>query len=80
MKQLNAFFGIPELRRGYNGLVDIGYPKHFRVNHSVNEFANEIQISTASKALVIRQKTFAKIPWSLEKDFPSALKRMRFQV
>lgn len=25
-----------------NGLVDIGYPKHFRVNHSVNEFANEI--------------------------------------
>ncbi len=28
--------------RGYNGLVDIGYPKHFRVNHSVNEFANEI--------------------------------------
>ena len=28
--------------RGYNGLVDIGYPKHFRVNHSANEFANEI--------------------------------------
>ncbi len=26
----------------YNGLVDIGYPKHFRVNHSANEFANEI--------------------------------------
>lgn len=25
--------------RGYNGLVDIGYPKHFRVNHSANEFA-----------------------------------------
>lgn len=27
--------------RGYNGLVDIGYQKHFRVNHSENEFANE---------------------------------------
>jgi len=27
--------------RGYNGLVDIGYPKHFRVNHSANEFAND---------------------------------------
>ena len=26
--------------RGYNGLVDISYPKHFRVNHSANEFAN----------------------------------------
>ncbi|MDQ3180039.1 MAG: IS1595 family transposase [Acidobacteriota bacterium] len=27
--------------RGYNGLVDIGYPKHFRVNHSADEFAND---------------------------------------
>ena len=26
--------------RGYNGLVDVGYPKHFRVNHSANEFAS----------------------------------------
>jgi transposase len=25
--------------RGYNGLVDLGYQKHFRVNHSENEFA-----------------------------------------
>lgn len=27
--------------RGYNGLVDLGYPKHFRVNHSAVEFAND---------------------------------------
>jgi len=26
--------------RGYDGLVDIGFDKHFRVNHSNNEFAN----------------------------------------
>lgn len=26
--------------RGYNGLVDVGYGKHFRVNHSKNEFAH----------------------------------------
>ena len=26
--------------RGYNGLVDLGYKKHYRVNHGVNEFAN----------------------------------------
>ena len=26
--------------RGYDGLVDIGYDKHFRVNHGVNEFAD----------------------------------------
>jgi transposase len=27
--------------RGYNGLVDLGFQKHFRVKHSENEFANE---------------------------------------
>src|ERR671921_210806 len=26
--------------RGYDGLVDVGYSKHFRVNHGANEFAN----------------------------------------
>lgn len=26
--------------RGYNGLVDVGYDKHFRVNHGNNEFAH----------------------------------------
>ncbi len=25
--------------RGYDGLVDIGFDKHFRVNHSADEFA-----------------------------------------
>ena len=25
--------------RGYDGLVDVGYDKHFRVNHSENEFS-----------------------------------------
>ena len=26
--------------RGYDGLVDLGYKKHFRVNHGTNEFVN----------------------------------------
>ena len=26
--------------RGYNGLVDVGYKKHFRIKHSDNKFAN----------------------------------------
>lgn len=26
---------------GYDGLVDLGFKKHFRVNHHVNEFANK---------------------------------------
>lgn len=27
--------------RGYDGLVDLGYQKHFRVEHGSNDFANE---------------------------------------
>ncbi len=27
--------------RGYDGLVDVGYAKHYRVNHGKNEFAND---------------------------------------
>ena len=26
--------------RGYNGLVDLGYKKHYRVNHGVDQFVN----------------------------------------
>lgn len=26
--------------RGYNGLVDLGYKKHYRVHHGNDEFAN----------------------------------------
>ena len=28
--------------RGYDGLVDVGYAKHYRVHHRQNEFANEL--------------------------------------
>ena len=27
--------------RGYNGLVDVSYSKHFRVNHGENGFAED---------------------------------------
>ena len=27
--------------RGYDGLVDVGYARHFRVDHGANEFAND---------------------------------------
>jgi transposase-like protein len=30
----------PEKWRGYDGLVDVGYSKPFRVNHSADEFVN----------------------------------------
>ena len=31
--------------RGYNGLVDVGYSKHLRVNHSDDEFAADLNIN-----------------------------------
>jgi hypothetical protein len=36
--------------RGYNGLVDVGYGKHLRVDHGANEFARGGPTSTASRA------------------------------
>ena len=31
----------PDGWRGYDGLVDVGYSKHFRVHHGKNEFARD---------------------------------------
>lgn len=36
--------------RGYDGLVDLGYQKHFRVQHGNNEFANKHSHIMALKA------------------------------
>lgn len=30
-----------DIWRGYNGLVDMGYKKHYRVQHGINEFVND---------------------------------------
>lgn len=40
--------------RGYDGLVDIGSDKHFRVNHSANEPLIESSISTALRVFELR--------------------------
>jgi transposase-like protein len=40
--------------RGYDGLVDVGYSKHFRVLHSNNEFANEYSHINGIEFLVKR--------------------------
>ena len=32
--------------RGYNGLIDVGYDKHYRVNHGENEFSKGNGIHT----------------------------------
>ena len=37
-KARSSAFSKSDGWRGYDGLVDVGYAKHFRVNHSENEF------------------------------------------
>ena len=47
--------------RGYDGLVDIGFDKHLRVNHSANEFANgerHINLKTAVDKVQSACKSF----------------------
>ena len=39
MKVKNKYVTHSDGWRGYNGLVDFGYKKHFRVHYSKNEFA-----------------------------------------
>ena len=41
--------------RGYNGLVDLGYKKHFRVNHGQDEFVH-------GKSHINGSKAFGAIP------------------
>ena len=48
--------------RGYNGLVDVGYDKHFRVNHSKNEFSkgNGIHINGIESFWSFTKRRLAK--------------------
>ena len=47
---------------GYNGLVDVGYDKHFRVNHSKNEFSkgNGIHINGIESFWSFTKRRLAK--------------------
>jgi len=48
--------------RGYDGLVDVGYDKHFRVNHGKNEFArgNGIHINGIENFWSFTKRRLAK--------------------
>jgi transposase-like protein len=43
--------------RGYNGLVDLGYQKHYRVQHGENEFANDHSHSNGIESFWAYAKT-----------------------
>lgn len=52
-------------RRWYDGLVDIGYDKHFRVNHSKNEFSNKswVHINWIEAYRSFSKRRLAKFNW-----------------
>ncbi len=65
--------------RGYNGLVDVGYAKHFRVQHGANEFANAgshsngIESFWAYLPVRVRTQTGAKLRLSARRGIRKAM-------
>jgi len=68
---------------GYNGLVDVGYGKHLRVDHSKDEFAKGLNHSNGiegfwgyAKTRLFRFRGMAPSSFSLhlkESDLPEAM-------
>jgi len=54
---------------GYNGLVDLGYKKHYRVQHGNDEFANEKSHINGIENFWTSQKC----AWPSSGDFPNPL-------
>lgn len=65
--------------RGYNGLVDVGYAKHFRVNHSKNELAHgKCHINGIESFWSFTKRRFAKFN-SVSKNFEWHLKECEWR-
>lgn len=66
--------------RGYDGLVDIGYDKHFRVHHSHNEFANgDKHINGIESFWSYAKRRLAKFNGVSNKTFYLHLKETEFR-
>ena len=64
--------------RGYDGLVDVGYAKHFRVHHGANEFANgQSHINGIESFWSYAKRTLQKFNGVPARDLPLALERVR---
>jgi transposase len=64
--------------RGYDGLVDVGYAKHFRVHHGANEFANgESHINGIESFWSYAKRRLTEVQRRARGDLPSALERVR---
>jgi transposase-like protein len=66
--------------RGYDGLVDVGYDKHFRVNHSKNEFSrgNGIHINGIENFWSFTKRRLAKFN-GVKKNFALHLKESEWR-
>src|SRR5215212_6547361 len=64
--------------RGYDGLVDVGYSKHYRVNHGANEFVNEQSHINGIESFWSKARApLAEVQRRAGCDFSSALERVR---
>jgi transposase-like protein len=66
--------------RGYDGLVDVGYDKHFRVNHSANEFSkgNGVHINGIENFWSFTKRRLAKFN-GVKKHFALHLKESEWR-
>jgi len=65
---------------GYNGLVDVGYSKHFRVKHSENEFARgKAHINGIESFWSFAKRRLAKFNGVPKKTFYLHLKETEFR-
>ena len=66
--------------RGYDGLVDVGYDKHFRVNHGKNEFSkgNGIHINGIENFWSMVRRRLAKFN-GYKANFPLHLKECEWR-
>ena len=66
--------------RGYDGLVDIGFDKHFRVNHGANEFASgERHINGIESVWSYAKRRLAKFNGISKQTFYLHLKETEFR-
>jgi transposase len=66
--------------RGYNGLVDIGYSKHFRVDHRDNKFSNgKSHVNGIESFWSFAKRRLQKFNGVSKKDFNLHLKECEFR-
>ena len=66
--------------RGYDGLADLGYEKHYRLTHAYNEFARgRSHINGIGVILVICETTVNEVSWHRRIDFFPRLEECEFR-